>query len=78
MLVMPETTAGRAHHLLTALLADFPPFERGNEPPLHLTASAGFAVATSTDLLRDIVTRADAALYRAKAGGRHRVERASC
>lgn len=78
MLVMPETTAGRAQHLLTTMLADLPPFRMGDEPPLRLTASAGFAAATSADLLRDVVTRADAALYRAKAGGRHRVERASC
>lgn len=74
MLVMPETTAERAHDLLTRLLADLPPFRMGDEPPLHLTASAGFAAAAPSDLLRDIVSRADAALYRAKAGGRDRVE----
>ena len=77
MLVMPETTAGRAHGLLTNLIADIPPFRLADGPPLHLTASAGVAEATATDQLRDIVTRADGALYRAKASGRHRVERAN-
>lgn len=49
------------------------------EPPAHLgagrlvTASFGVAQMTRSDTLFDLARRADAALYRAKAGGRDRV-----
>ncbi|RXZ66402.1 GGDEF domain-containing protein [Pelagerythrobacter rhizovicinus] len=49
------------------------------DPPVHLgvdqivTASFGVAQVTRGDTLFDLARRADAALYRAKAGGRNRV-----
>jgi diguanylate cyclase (GGDEF)-like protein len=48
----------------------------GAKPPLHLTVSMGMVVLQpgSTDPVDDWLLRADAALYRAKAKGRDRVE----
>lgn len=43
-------------------------------PELHVTISAGVATAESGLELKEVVSRADKALYRAKEGGRDRVE----
>ena len=51
-------------------------FDRGDDqPPLKLTASIGVAVfpAARVDTVEDLFSRADSALYRAKADGRNRV-----
>ena len=40
---------------------------------LNLTMSAGISTVRQTDSVDDILTRADAALYRAKDAGRNRV-----
>jgi diguanylate cyclase (GGDEF)-like protein len=40
---------------------------------LNLTMSAGICTVRQTDSVDDILTRADAALYRAKDAGRNRV-----
>ena len=42
----------------------------------HVTASFGVAVYQDGDSVADVLARADAALYRAKAAGRNRVESA--
>ncbi|EHL97173.1 response regulator PleD [Acetobacteraceae bacterium AT-5844] len=42
--------------------------------PLSITASIGVAVSRAGDTLKDLTSAADAALYRAKAKGRNRVE----
>ncbi|MFC7552047.1 diguanylate cyclase domain-containing protein [Pseudoroseomonas wenyumeiae] len=42
--------------------------------PLSITASIGVAVSRAGDTLDDLTSAADAALYRAKANGRNRVE----
>ncbi|GLY17316.1 GGDEF domain-containing protein [Kineosporia rhizophila] len=43
-------------------------------PGLRVTISAGVTLRTKGDQMRDLVERADAQLYRAKRGGRNRVE----
>jgi diguanylate cyclase (GGDEF)-like protein len=40
--------------------------------PLHLTMSLGVAASSAEGLVEDAISRADLALYRAKAGGRNR------
>jgi diguanylate cyclase (GGDEF)-like protein len=64
-----------AEELLTTLCRDFPAGVRladGREP----TASVGLVQASPHESLRDLLERADRALYRAKAEGRSRVVRA--
>nr|WP_255639572.1 sensor domain-containing diguanylate cyclase [Deinococcus betulae] len=46
-------------------------------PGLHVTVSVGVASLRAGDAPRDVLTRADEALYRAKQGGRNRVDIAS-
>ena len=50
------------------------PFE-SDRGPVRVTVSAGIAQALPTDTIDRLVTRADQALYSAKAGGRDRVVR---
>jgi two-component system cell cycle response regulator len=51
------------------------PFEGGSGAVLRLTASLGVAVFPAPRVVtaEDLLVRADAALYRAKADGRNRV-----
>ncbi len=46
-------------------------------PDRRVTASLGFALVNATEDGRDALTRADAACYKAKAGGRNRIEEAT-
>ena len=46
----------------------------GGSAPIHITASFGVAEWRADETLSALVARADGALYRAKAGGRNRVE----
>jgi diguanylate cyclase (GGDEF)-like protein/PAS domain S-box-containing protein len=48
-------------------------FEFGNRPPFHVTVSVGGADAKHSASIEDMIKRADAALYRAKNGGRNKV-----
>lgn len=50
------------------------PVELERMAPLFITASIGVAVSRAGDTLNDLTSAADAALYRAKANGRNRVE----
>jgi two-component system cell cycle response regulator len=50
------------------------PVELDRMAPLFITASIGVAVSRLGDTLHDLTSAADAALYRAKANGRNRVE----
>jgi two-component system cell cycle response regulator len=50
------------------------PVELDRMAPLYITASIGVAVSRPGDRLHDLTSAADAALYRAKAKGRNRVE----
>jgi two-component system cell cycle response regulator len=62
-----------AERLRMALAAD--PFEIAGQS-LSITASFGLAIATAGTSVNAAVAAADAALYRAKQGGRNRVEQA--
>jgi diguanylate cyclase (GGDEF)-like protein len=50
------------------------PFDIGAAAPLRVTCSIGVASALADETLESLIARADAALYRAKATGRNRVE----
>jgi two-component system cell cycle response regulator len=78
VLLLPETdevgAVSFAERIRTAVEAY--EFDRGDDqPPLKLTASIGVAVfpAARVDTVEDLFSRADSALYRAKADGRNRV-----
>ena len=77
-LLMPETSAIAARlaaERLRRAIADIPPALSG--VPHQVTASFGIAALNARDSsMDDLVARADAALYRAKNGGRNRVEAA--
>ena len=77
-LLMPETSAIAARlaaERLRRAIAAIPPALSG--VPHQVTASFGIAALNAHDhSMDDLVARADAALYRAKNGGRNRVEAA--
>ncbi len=52
------------------------PFDIGTGTPLHVTASLGIAERHQREPLDTLIHRADEALYRAKQGGRNRIEAA--
>lgn len=52
------------------------PIDIGGDQPLHITASFGVADRNTGESLDQLIHRADGALYRAKEGGRNRVETA--
>ena len=62
-----------AERLRTAVTADAVEAPDGEHLP-PITISIGVAVIQSAESAQDFFSRADAALYRAKAGGRDRVE----
>jgi len=78
VIVMPETTAEQAAKIMDRLRhrieqTDFP--VNGGEKSLNVTVSIGIAATDNADdMAEDILERADAALYRAKNGGRNRCE----
>ena len=67
-----ELAAERVRQLVAAVPMQLP--KPGREAPV--TVSIGIAEAGRGEGLQDLTARADAALYRAKANGRNRVERA--
>lgn len=64
-----------AERLRSAVAAVAIPLD--DEPPTHLTISLGVAEYDGTESLTRFMERADQALYRAKHGGRNRVETAA-
>lgn len=81
-LLLPQTSLDEAHHLVERLreriassrMDDGPP----GAPAVVLTASFGVTGMRAEDQsVDDLLGRADAALYRAKAAGRNRVEQAA-
>jgi diguanylate cyclase (GGDEF)-like protein len=75
VLLLPGTTAANAAHLAERLrhaVTDTPvPTRTG---PLEVTVSVGATQVQATDsIVEDALARADAALYRAKQGGRNQV-----
>ena len=78
LLLLPETddTGAEAFADRIRSAVELHPFSSGEEgKPLRLTASIGVAVypAARIESVEDLLARADAALYRAKADGRNRV-----
>ena len=72
LLTLPDATSGQARALIDRLVD-----MRGSSahaPPVPYTVSAGVAEARGDSSLQMVLDRADAALYRAKAQGRARVE----
>lgn len=75
--ILPETTAGTALEVCERLRVELSEIvvdsDRG---PVRFTVSIGLSMCeNASDTLAAIMERADAALYRAKAGGRNRVVR---
>lgn len=75
LLTLPGATPRQAASLVDRLL-DMQSFTTGRSP-VPYTVSAGVAAAVGSASLQDVLDRADAALYRAKANGRARVELSS-
>jgi diguanylate cyclase (GGDEF)-like protein len=78
-LVVPVRDAEGAQRVAERLRAavathDLP--AAGTEPPLRVSTSVGLALLEPEESLESALRRADQALYRAKQGGRNRVERA--
>lgn len=73
MLILPDTTAEAAQTLVRRLVARIPPLGFPTGQRLKLAASAGLAFAHPRESLDEVISRADAALYAAKAGGRRRL-----
>lgn len=76
LVLLPDTPAGGAHRVAETLrheLEDRP--VRWNEESIVVTASFGIAEMREDESdVEGLVARADAALYRAKQGGRNRIE----
>ncbi|HWL81921.1 MAG TPA: PleD family two-component system response regulator [Roseomonas sp.] len=68
-----EAEALQVAERLRATVAE-QPVPTGQGHPLHITTSIGVALAQSGESLPTLLRAADAALYRAKANGRNRVE----
>ena len=75
VVVCPETPAGKAHAIANRLLDATEALRFDDiDPALRIGVSIGLAQTQAGDTLATLHSRADAALYRAKQGGRGRVE----
>ena len=75
LMVTPGLTGPEAKRRLVTLMETLPSLRTGiGAAPLLYSFSAGVATARKDEDLKDVLSRADAALYRAKLNGRTRVE----
>ncbi len=76
--VLPKTDAIAAHNLMVGIKQKFAAagtgLDQSGESPVPVTASFGIAEYKPGQSLRDVVGKADSALYEAKKSGRNRVE----
>lgn len=76
LIATPEADPDYCLTLLSRIRAALAPVVLEGRAPLRYTVSAGVAAACAEDTWPRVLQRADAALYRAKANGRDRVEQA--
>lgn len=76
LIATPEADPDYCLTLLSRIRAALAPLVLEGQAPLRYTVSAGVAAACAADTWPRLLQRADAALYRAKANGRDRVEQA--
>ena len=75
VVVCPDTTTDKAHGIAARLLEATEALRFEDiDPGLRVGTSIGLAQAEADDTVATLLARADAALYRAKQGGRGRVE----
>lgn len=74
LLILPGTLGQAAKAQVDAIRTLVPPAVIDDQPPLALSFSAGVAEFNGEEGVSVLMRRADLALYRAKAGGRNRVE----
>ena len=75
LIMAPETAATRAAELaerLRVMVSDIP-FYMETIPPVGITISAGVTQLVEGESIEEMLSRADSALYRAKAQGRNRI-----
>lgn len=78
VVVCPHTTLEQAHLVAQRLLEATRALRLPDiDPTLHVTTSIGLAQAQPGETRAALFARADAALYRAKQGGRDRIEHAA-
>lgn len=79
VILLPDTPmegAMAAAERVRRVIATTPPIDFEGRTLRPITVSIGVAVNEKNDTATSIITRADGALYRAKSGGRNRVEQA--
>jgi diguanylate cyclase (GGDEF)-like protein len=75
VVVCPDTPSGKAHAIANRLLDATEALRFDDiDPGLRVGVSIGIAQAGADDTVASLLARADAALYRAKQGGRGRVD----
>ncbi|WP_029008003.1 diguanylate cyclase [Azospirillum halopraeferens] len=73
VILLPQTTAAAGRAVAERLRAAVDTLAVAAQPPLRLTASIGVAERVAQEGFDSVLSRADAALYAAKAAGRDRV-----
>ena len=73
LLVLPDTNAHSAHEVAERLRLAVAELTYATYPNLQITISIGVTQAGRQEEIKEVISRADAALYQAKAAGRNRV-----
>jgi PleD family two-component response regulator len=77
LLLLPDAAPADAHQVLERMLDRVHALRiEGMDPQRRLSFSAGLAERRSGEPFTEAISRADKALYRAKAAGRDRIEMA--